>query len=194
MPCSTSGHSCIYIFCFQDHIFIILMHLAFGCCYKTGSHLYCLCSQHKCCCDPTAVADTACCDHRNLYPICYLGHQCHGGSLSHMASGLTSFGYHCICPTPLHTFCQCHRGNYRDHADPCFFPHLHIFFRISGTCGNCFYTLFCDHLRNLICIRAHQHYIYPEWFICFLFCQPNLLPHPLCRCIGCSNNTEASCL
>ena len=45
------------------------MYITFLCGNKTGSHLYSLCTQHKRRRNPTAICDSTCRDHRDLYRI-----------------------------------------------------------------------------------------------------------------------------
>ena len=122
--------------------------------YKSGSYLDCLCPQHKGCRNASSISNTSGCNHRNLYCICHLRHQRHGGGSPDMAAGLGPFRNHCVCTATLHHPGQRHAGDHRNDFTFAFFPHFHIFSRISGASGNHRNFFFHKYLRHLICIWA----------------------------------------
>ena len=177
----------------DDSFFIIVMYLRLIRYYEMRSHLYPFCSQHKCCRNSSSVCDPSCRNDRNLNCICNLRYQYHRCILSDVSSRFTAFCHQSICSAAFHTFCKGHRSNHRNDFYSCFFPHLHVFLRISRTGRNDFYAFFHDDFRHLIRIRAHQHNIDSKWFICQFLCFAYLFSHPLGRCTCSSDQTESSC-
>ena len=193
MTCGTSGYSCVDIFCLQDKLLIVFMYITFLCGNKTGSHLYSLCTQHKSRRNPTAICDSTCRDHRDLYRIHNLWYQRHGSCLTDMSTGLGSLSYHRICAAALHSSCKSYGCNDRDHFYSCSFPCFHVFLRASGTGCYHFDAFFHYDLRNLIGVWTHQHDVYTERLICQFFCFADLLTYPFCRCVCCRDQSQASC-
>ena len=194
MSCGSASYSCIDISGFQKELFVIFMYITFLCCHKTSSHLYGFRTQHKGCRDSTAVCNSACRDHRDLYCIHNLWYQRHSSCLTDMSAGLSSLSNHRICTAALHSSCKSYRCNDRDHFYSCSFPFFHIFLRASGAGCYHFDAFFHDDLRNLIGAWAHQHDVYTERLICQFFCFADLLTYPFRRCVCCCDQSQAACL
>ena len=192
MACSPSCHPGINISRLDDPLFVIIMHLGFLCHDKTGSHLHAFRAQHKCCRNSSSVRDTSRRDDRNTYCICDLRNQHHRRALADMSSGLAALGYQCIRAASLHTFCKSDRSNDRNDLNSCFFPHLHILFRISRPGGDNLNAFFHDYFCHLVRIRAHKHNVYSERLISKLFCFPHLFPYPVRRCARRTYKPQAS--
>ena len=169
------------------------MHLCLFCDNKCSSHLYSLCSQHKCCCNSSSVSDSTCGNNRNIDCINDLWYKCHSRALSDMSARLAAFCNNCICSCPLHTFRKSHRSNNRNYFHSCFLPHFHIFSRTSGSSRHDLDTFFHNYFRNISRIRAHKHNIHSKWFVRQLACCPYLLAHPLCRSTGGTNKSKTTC-
>ena len=111
-----------------------------------------------------------------------------------MPSCFRSFCDNRIGMTAFHSLCKCNRRNNRNHFYIRFFPHLHIFFRRTGSCCNNFYLFFHNYLCNFICIRTHKHNVDSERFICHLLCLLYLISHPFRRSACRSDNSQTACL
>ena len=194
MTGGTTGYLCVNVLCFQYHIFVILMCPALCGCHKMSSHLNGFCTKHEGCCNPSSVCDSTSCNNRNVHCIYDLRHQNHCGCLTDMTAGFTSFCHYSIRSASLHSLCVSHRSNNRNDLYSCFFPHFHVFLRVSCTGCNHWNFFFHNYLCNLICIWTHQHNIHTKRFIGQFFYLPYLLTNPVCRSACGSNQPQpASC-
>ena len=162
---AASGNCRIDILSLNQPLLVILMDNGFLCHDKARADLYGFCTQHKGGCDSPSVADSPGSNYRDGHGIRNLRNQRHGRGFADMTAGFRSFGYNRIRPIFFHSSCQCHGSHYRNNLNPCCLPHLHIFFRVSGSCGHHFNSFFDNHLCHVIGIGTHQHYIYAKRLI-----------------------------
>ena len=192
MSCGSSCYFGINILRFDDSFFVILMYLGFICNDKMCSHLNTFCSQHKCGGDSSSVCNSSGSNNRNIDCIHDLRNKHHRCTLADMSAGFTSFCYQGICPAAFHSLRQGYRSNNRNNLYSGFFPHLHVFLRITCTGGHNFYTFFNDYLCDLICIRTHQHDVDTERFVCQFFCLAYLISYPVCRSTCCTDESQSA--
>ena len=131
------------------------MDLGFLCHNEMCAHLHASGSQHKCRRNSPSVCDASCRNDRYANGVHNLGNQYHRRIFSDMSSGLTAFCNYGIGAAALHTFRQSDRGNHWNHLYTCFFPNLHVFLRISRTCGHYLDAFLGNNLRHLVGIWAH---------------------------------------
>ena len=193
MTGGSSGYSGINVFGTNDHVFIVLMYLRFCRYDKMCSHLHTSGAQHKGRCNASAITDSSGCNHRDLHGIHHLWYQRHGSAFAHMAAGFTAFCNHRIGTCPLHSLCHGHRSHNRNHFYSGFFPHLHIFFRTSGTGGHHLHAFFHNDFCHIICIRTHEHNVHTKWFVCQFLRLLNLFSDPVRRCTGCTDQPKPAC-
>ena len=194
MSVASSRHLGINVFGFQDTLFVILMDLTFISYAEAGSDLNSLSPQHESCCHTSAVCNAACGNDRNRYCVNHLRNQRHGRCLSDMSAGLGTLCNHRICTAALHTFCESYGSDNRDDFDIGSFPLFHILLRASCTSSNGCNLLLYHYLSNICRIGTHEHDVHTERLICHLFCFPDIIPNYLCRCIGCTDDSEAACI
>ena len=194
MPGGSPCHTRINISCLNQCLFIILMNITFFCYHKLCAHLHSSCSQHKGCCNSSAICDSTGCNYRYRYCINNLRNQYHRSQFSNMSPGFRSFCYKSIRTTAFHSLCQRHACHYRNYLHTGFFPHAHIFFRTSGTCRYNCHAFFYQYFRDLIGFRIHQHQIDTKWLICQFLCFSHLLSDPFCRCASASDQSKTSCI
>ena len=154
MPMAPASNGRINILCLDNALFVICMADGFFGYHKTGSHLHGFCSQHKGCRHAPAVSDSACGNNWDLHSVHHLGNQCHRSGRANVAAGFCAFCHQGVCAAPFHHPGQRHAGYHRDHLTACRFPLLHIFARVSCTCGDHRHLFFYQHLGHLVCIGA----------------------------------------
>ena len=157
MPQLAACDNSIYIAGLEHLGLIVRMNTALGSNKKPGSHLHALGTQHECCGNTTAVADSACSNDRDRKSIRNLRHKGHGVKFAYVAAGLTALCHNSNCAQLLHPLCQHYRRNYRNNLDPSLLPHWHILGRVSRTCGHYRHLHVGNNLGNLCHMGAHQH-------------------------------------
>ena len=168
------------------------MHTTFLCKQETSAHLHANCAQHKCRCHPSAVADAACRQYRDIHRICHLGNQGHGGKLADMTAGFATFGNDSICTCSRHHLCRCDRSRYRNHLDACFLPHGNILIGNACTCGDYRHLFLRNDFCHFLHMGTHQHDIHAEGFICQASCNANLFSQIIAACVHCRDNPKAA--
>ena len=186
----TSRNRRIDVLCLDNALLVVLVHNGFIRNHKSRADLYRLCSEHKCRGDSASVTDTAGCDNRYGYSIHNLRNQCHRCLLTDMAAGFASFRHNRIRAVALHSLCQCYRSHNRYNFDPGGLPHLNILLRISGSGGYHTDSFLHDYLCYLIGMRAQQHDIDSDWFLCQRFCLADLLSDHLGRCVCTADQSQ----
>ena len=194
MAMASSGYSGINILGLDNSLLVVLMDDGLFRHNKPRSHLNRLCAQHESCGHSSAVGNSAGCDHRDLHRVHNLGYQSHGGSFADVAAGLRSLSHHGVSAGLFHHLGQSHAGNHRDYLDSRGFPHVHVFTRVSGSCGDDFYAFLHNHLRHVIRIRTHEHYVDTKWLARPLFCLADIIPDHISGSIGTANQAKSACL
>src|SRR5699024_10931757 len=108
------------------------------------SKLHSSCAKHKCRCHAASVCNSSCCDDRNVDCVNHLRHENHRCIFTDVSACFCSLCHDGICSAALHSLCQSHACYNRDDLYACFLPHLHVFFRASGTGCHDFDALFHD--------------------------------------------------
>ena len=142
---------------------------------ESGSHLNRRCSKHKRRSHSSSVCDSSRCNYGNINRINNLRNQCHGGSLTHVASRFTPFRNHCTCS---HFLNHSGKGNTCNNADNLYSGSLQLFHILSGITGSGGYNLnmfTANNINSFIYIRTHKHQIYSEDFIRKISCLNYLL-------------------
>ena len=73
---------------------------------------------------------------------------------ANMSAGLHSLCNNSVSSIFFHTACQSNRCNNWNDLNACGLPHIHIFFRVSGTCGNYLDAFFYNYFCYVICMWA----------------------------------------